>query len=356
MRLKRIEEEGKAGGKGKDGGKESWEPREKFPCKFFMSDGGCKKGRECRYLHEIKDEKRRCYTCGSIDHIAPNCPRSRWSEGGANRSKVAKVEGEEPSTNAPKEVTSPQEEGEQGAVMKNLLEEANKMLKSLTSEQPAPGGGVVSGSLSRATTKSVGEERREEVMDRLQKQLDELRVKTLRISRMAKSERRGLLDSGATHALRPMRDGENKEELMNVRVTLADGELVDLKMNQMGTMVVDRLDVEPIVPMGALIKQLGCRILWHGEQVKVEHVGFGPDSGARRFEEGSEGERAELRGGDQLDEWPCGVTPSPSRFAGLCQEEVGRNSWGVEEPPWESASSEEVVEGRAGSPLVCWKG
>ena len=271
MRLKRMEEEGKGGGKGKDMGKESWEPREKFPCKFFTSDQGCKKGKECRYLHEAKDEKRRCYICGSVDHIAPGCSRPRGGERSSERSKIAKVEGEDPQTNAPREVASSPEENEKGDAMKNLLEEANKMLKSLTADQPGNNGGGVTGSLSRATTRGAGEVHREEVMDRLQRQLDELRQKTLRISRMATSEKRGLLDSGATHALRPIKVGEKGDDLMNVRVTLADGGLVDLKMNRMGTMVIERPDVEPIVPMGALIKDLGCRVLWEGDQMKVDH-------------------------------------------------------------------------------------
>ena len=275
MRLKRIEEEGKAGGKGKDAGKENWEPRERFPCKFFNGDGGCKKGKECRYLHELKDEKRRCYNCGSVDHISPNCNRPRGGDVNASRNKAAKIEGEEVQGNASRDATSPPEEGEQGAVMKNLLEEANKMLKSLTSEPSGSGVGGTTGSLSRATTSRGGDANREEVMDRLQKQLDELRQKTLRISRMATSEKRGLLDSGATHALRPMRTGEDGKDLVNVRVTLADGGLVDLKMNPMGTMVINRQDVEPIVPMGAMIRELGCRVLWEGDQVKVEHPSRG---------------------------------------------------------------------------------
>ena len=43
------------------------------PCRFFLTDSGCRKGRGCRFNHDLKDEKRRCYHCGSPDHLAPQC-------------------------------------------------------------------------------------------------------------------------------------------------------------------------------------------------------------------------------------------------------------------------------------------
>ena len=277
VRMKKFEEEGKGQGKGKDYGKdgsERGEGRDRYPCRFFNSESGCKKGRDCRYLHEAKDEKRRCYNCGSLEHLSPSCARPREGSGGeqAQRPKAAKIEGEDINSSPAKENVVNPEDQEQGATMKNLLEEANKMLKSLTTDQGSgSSAGTTTATLSRATSNRSSEGARDEVMNRLQKQLDELRLKTLRISRMAASDRQGLLDSGATHALRPLREGEDRGSLANVRVTLADGGVVDLKMNSMGTMVVEKNDIEPIVPMGALTKSLGCRVLWEGDQVRVEH-------------------------------------------------------------------------------------
>ena len=44
-------------------------------CRFFLSDAGCKKGRSCKFGHDQRDERRRCYHCGCPDHLAPLCTR-----------------------------------------------------------------------------------------------------------------------------------------------------------------------------------------------------------------------------------------------------------------------------------------
>ena len=49
----------------------------KGPCKFFMSDSGCKRGSSCPYTHEFlskADRKQRCWTCGSTTHKQNECP------------------------------------------------------------------------------------------------------------------------------------------------------------------------------------------------------------------------------------------------------------------------------------------
>ena len=62
-------------------------------------------------------------------------------------------------------------------------------------------------------------------MERLQQQINALRQKTLKISlsRMSNQGLQGLIDSGATHPLRPLRQGEDQSTLQKVDVTLADG-------------------------------------------------------------------------------------------------------------------------------------
>ena len=66
-KLKKIEErppEGKGvakGGEGKGAG---------MGCKFFLTEGGCKKGKTCTFLHQLDDQKR-CWVCGSTAHFAP---------------------------------------------------------------------------------------------------------------------------------------------------------------------------------------------------------------------------------------------------------------------------------------------
>ena len=40
----------------------------KSPCKFYLSENGCRRGRDCKWSHDQKDEQKRCYTCGSTKH------------------------------------------------------------------------------------------------------------------------------------------------------------------------------------------------------------------------------------------------------------------------------------------------
>lgn len=101
-------------------------------------------------------------------------------------------------------------EESQNEVMKELLEEANKMLKSMAAPKI---------------------EEREGKLEKLQKQLDDLRqLKVFRLSRMEINETEGLLDSGATHSLRPKKKGEDVMKLKEIQVTLACGKKVPLKM------------------------------------------------------------------------------------------------------------------------------
>ena len=76
--------DGKGYGKGKGKEKGSKGDRQEVPttgggeqpkCKFYLTDSGCRKGRECGWSHDQSDGKKRCYCCGAVDHFAPDCPR-----------------------------------------------------------------------------------------------------------------------------------------------------------------------------------------------------------------------------------------------------------------------------------------
>ena len=49
--------------------------QKKRPCRFFNTDSGCKRGKSCQYLHNL-DGQKRCWTCGSKGHFAPNMSSS----------------------------------------------------------------------------------------------------------------------------------------------------------------------------------------------------------------------------------------------------------------------------------------
>ena len=156
VKLKAMEVD-KGKGKGKD--RLEGDEKQKPKCKFYLTDGGCRKGKGCGFSHDVRDEKRRCYTCGSVDHLSPSCTRSRGpsSETSPTKPRVAKVEGEDKGSSGKDPEVSSQASSD--SAVKDLLEEANKMLRSLSSKpsssQASSGG-------------STQEDERKDVMERLQ--------------------------------------------------------------------------------------------------------------------------------------------------------------------------------------------
>lgn len=214
------------------------------------------------------DDQRRCWTCGGKDHLANNCPRAElrpedspsrpfkgdWKGGGKGRdgkgaSRLTKKEEMKNEAAAPSESEKPMEPSAESETMKSLLEEANKMLRSISAK---------------------GEE--EDKIQRMQKQLEDLRrMKVLRLTRMASGPAQGLLDSGATNPLRPMRSGEDLERLEEVTVTLATGEKVAMRMTSNGVMVSSNQEVEPILPLGMATSELGYEVTFKEGRCQLRH-------------------------------------------------------------------------------------
>ena len=77
VRMKRFEKEGE---------EKTWKKDQREqPCRFFNTDAGCRKGKECKWLHQVEEGKRRCWTCGAVDHFSQACPRAK--ERGADNKK-----------------------------------------------------------------------------------------------------------------------------------------------------------------------------------------------------------------------------------------------------------------------------
>ena len=252
MRLKKIEDAEKD--KSMEGDKKTL-PK----CRFFLTKEGCRRGKSCKFDHDQRDELRRCYDCGCPDHLSPSCPRKK-NEGSPTKPKAAKAEVEEERAPGPedKEPGGVSAKGDQSAAMKELLEEANRMLKSLTAS-------------SEATSTTTATTQKDEVAEKLQRRTESMRMKVLRLSRMGHSVESGLIDSGATHPLRPRKEGEKLERMREVVVTLATGGQTKLRMNQEGTMITTNPQTEPILPMGALTKDIKCSLKWNKEGLVVKH-------------------------------------------------------------------------------------
>ena len=257
-KVRRLEEFGKNG----QGGRKAEEERKEIPkCKFYLTEEGCRRGRGCRFSHDQKDELKRCWACGSTKHFSNKCP---VKEGTSSPSppKVAKAEkpkdenktgrGDDEEVQSNKAAMGPGED------MKLLLEEASRMLKSM------PGSADSSGPSEDGEAK----------IRNLQRQLDELKGGTMKVLRLARvqpcDEEMGLLDSGATHCLRPQFSQEDVSNYVMVKINLAGGQCAELRMSP-GKVIVGSKDVEPIVPLGHLVSRLGCNLQWTQDGLVVVH-------------------------------------------------------------------------------------
>ena len=262
--VKRIEMDGgsvKGGGKGK----EDSPTRKDEQCRFFLTDGGCKKGKACGWKHAL-DDQRRCWSCGARDHYSNACPRAEKSGGenekgfkggakgkdGKGMSRMQKKEEERAEESGPQKESEKEKASEtssEAETMKGLLEEANKMLKGISA-------------------RNADQDR----LSVMQQQLDELRkMKVLRLTKLIKGPTQGLIDSGATNPLRGRKKDERLEDLQEVWVTLATGEKVAMRMTKSGVMVHEDEHVEPIIPMGLATEELGYEIVVKEGKCRMFH-------------------------------------------------------------------------------------
>ena len=259
-KIKKFEEMNQGEEKGRPKGK----PREevegkKSPCKFFLQEGGCRRGRQCPYGH-VMDDQKRCWTCGSKEHFASTCPRSedkpaKAAKMGARSNDKEAKNSSSSAVNPPAEepkVEDVKEESQGEDTMKVLLEEANRMLKSMGQGE--------------ATERSVNLGRMDQLVG-LQKQLDEIKkasLRTFRISKLTQSQTKGLLDSGATHPLRPRRKGERTSHFSKVTVNLAGDRQVVMHLAPSGV-IIGAEGTEPIIPMG---DEAGLQV-WHPKRGRL---------------------------------------------------------------------------------------
>ena len=164
MEYEKEDAQGKGKGRENTAEEDRGERQKVVKCKFYLTPEGCRRGRDCKFSHTEKDRKRRCYVCGAEEHLAPACPRKGTGEGSPPKQKGAKVE-EGVKTG---EVKTGEETKEESETMKGLIEEANKMLRSLTSHPTS--------SPNSSSASNRDEDSRSEMLSRLQAQLNSLKV------------------------------------------------------------------------------------------------------------------------------------------------------------------------------------
>ncbi|CAE7842024.1 TY1B-NL2, partial [Symbiodinium necroappetens] len=265
------------------------------PCKFFLSEAGCRRGQQCKYHHEFanRDEKRsRCWTCGSKQHRQSECPtrdgtkNAKDKPGGGNNGPKAAAIAAGPPLHEPK-ATTPTPSPTATPTTATTSSMANgEAAQSVVQAEP-----VMSGQ-GDAVQSPEFQTFMKEVNTMLQRMtrlnmLDARPQLNLELSKMDKQmasfgehlEPVALLDSGATHPFRRLLP-EREEELHPVQVQLADGKAITLQQNRAGTLMpakgaqAQEEGATTIVPLGEtqaleLIGEIEARKL---EQLKLNTV------------------------------------------------------------------------------------
>ena len=243
----------------------------KAPCKYFFRSSGCRRGQKCPYGHDLstlpKHEKaRKCLSCGSEEHRQRECPtkqpRVSPKNGQALAQSSAPAAGPTMSTTS----TTPR--------VQRLEPEGESSPAGATSTNVVTGEPVWTlESLLQAAVKVANA-----VPSTSGPSLNVLSIKQRCSMEEVESEGQAfaLIDSGATHALRRARSEEEWQLADPVTVNLAGGQSILLRMNKAGTILVpttastDTTSSTPIVPLGALVGQLGYTMTWSKSKCKLE--------------------------------------------------------------------------------------
>ena len=267
-------------GKGKDG--------EQKICPWFAkSPEGCRRGKTCRFKHSFEgiSKRGRCLECGGEGHIAADCPTkalaSRPSSstggkgGGGGHSQPSRAKEEpaarsmvsEPEPQPTSPVSTTTSASSPNPELQSAMTDAVQALRSLVGE--GAGGGHPG-------------------LASIQRQLDELRLRALRVEDVVVRPRDGdprmfkaeldvptvLIDSGATNILRQPRDPHELHDANQVSVVLANNERTQLYQTPAGSILTPSTTTQPLLPMGDLVRA-GCEISWGRKGLKIVHPTLG---------------------------------------------------------------------------------
>ena len=287
-------------------------------CGFYLTPSGCSKGRQCSFVHQFGKAKgeSRCYNCGSTEHRQGDCtrptgggkPQAQSKGRGGNSSAPAAGHGTQSTSTGTQSSSQPSGNGGSGS--------SHAPAKTAGDNGATAPGGVHGNQGNQGSSSAQGATvTQAQVLEEAQKLLKSLRIASMRVSSSRESSpervgdvhttedgesnpeeerprvsavditsesgvfvpsvalRRsrmptGLLDGGATHALRQAIPDE-WERGTPTRVALAVGSQ-DLRISDLGT-VLSQDPIAPIVPLGLLVSLLGCRVTWNSGQCIVDH-------------------------------------------------------------------------------------
>ena len=248
------------------------------PCKYFRSESGCKAGRNCKWSHSwdgIEDKAARCWICGGKDHRKTDCKLKAQGQGKPGPSKDGKSHGEPGGSgggkSSSKMSTSPSTSSNVAGAGSSIAPKLQEMEGPMeaASEVPAPSDG------SKGETGTTSSEALLQEATKLLKSLRAPQLKMIKISQLdvAAEGMMVLLDSGATHALRPALTEGEWAAAQPTQVTLADGVTTKLRLKVNSKILVsdpadDTMSQSWIIPLGG-ITELGYRFEWKGAKCSL---------------------------------------------------------------------------------------
>ena len=282
---------------GGDDSKPKGSPQIDKPCKFFLSDSGCKAGRSCKWSHSwdgVTDKASRCWICGGKDHKKTECTvrggtgKGKQGEpaagsGGGNGTGRGKPGNGGKTSASTSSSTNMTNGGKAGAASEKGPSINEITTAKATTGEPGAGAKSTEPEVTSSTaTKAEKEDKAGELMKEATQLLKSLRINpTLKVMKIgnlrAESEESQwiLLDSGATHALRTSQTVDEWNNAEPAKVMLAEGSTDQFRLKS-GTKILLSDAGAPtswIIPMGGL-DDLNYELCWKdGSCLLRDHTG-----------------------------------------------------------------------------------
>eukprot|EP00435_Cladocopium_sp_Y103_P014795 s1755_g3.t1 len=208
------------------------------PCKWFKSDTGCRAGRNCKWSHSwegVTDKNERCWICGSKEHRKNDC---KVKGGGGKRQDEPKGSGG--GNGATSKASSSSNPSTTLSSSTSMKPQVNEMSANGSSSTTTTSSETKSGSAAEEGVKGSGDggtggdqaskaTKADDLLHEATQLLKSLQVKPkikvmLHLTGLDQAEENlVLLDSGATHALRPACDADEWGKAERTTVQLAEG-------------------------------------------------------------------------------------------------------------------------------------
>ena len=228
-------------------------------CKWWGTSGGCRKGKQCGFVHEqLADAALRCWVCSSTEHRKTDCPYRQDAVAKGTGGSDAQGEGHK-ATGGPKgkgdgskgkgkskkDSKGHQGQGEGKATYGSSQpregeEKGTPMVKSETVvNQEGQVNGAEQGLMTEVTS----------LLKSLRMAGDGAQIRVCQVKKLTgRKAAYTLLDGGATHCLRQRASEKEWEAAHPVKVKLATGEVELKQVVDTGTLLSED-DVQPLIPL-----------------------------------------------------------------------------------------------------------